>query len=67
MYIGLLYQSRIQNKGFPCGAAEMNPTCIREDQGSITALLSGLSIQHCRELCYMPQKLRGSSVAAAVA
>ena len=37
--------------GVPIGSAETNLTSIREDTGSILALLSGLRICCCRELC----------------
>ena len=33
-----------------CGAAEMNPTSIHEDEGLIPLSVSGSGIQHCGEL-----------------
>ena len=43
-----------------------NPTSIHEDTASILALLSGLRIQHCRELwCSLQMQLR-SRVAVVV-
>ena len=45
----------------------MKLTRIQEDVGSILALLSGLRIQSCHELCCRSQTCLGSHVAVAVA
>ena len=44
-----------------------NPPSIHEDMGSIPGLLSGLSIQRCRELWCRSQTWLRSRVAVAVA
>ena len=43
-----------------------NLTRVHEDVDRSLALLSGLRIQHCRELCCRLQKRLGSQVAVAV-
>ena len=52
-----------------CGAAEMDPTSIHEDVGSIPALalLSGSRIWHCQELQCRLQMWLGFHIAVAVA
>ena len=58
-------QNRQISRSSHCGAAEMNPTSIHEDAGSIHGL-SVLRVRHCLELWCHSQIWLRSGIAVAV-
>ena len=57
---------RYRYRSSHCGAAEMNPTSIREDSGSIPGITQWVKDQHCNELWRRLKTWLRSCIAVAV-